>query len=51
MDLTTYPHAVILPLQPSAHAAEHCYATFLLDPHGVMLEVLCHAPAETDGEG
>jgi catechol-2,3-dioxygenase len=23
---------------------EHCYATFFSDPHGVMLEVLCHAP-------
>ena len=30
---------------------EHCYATFFSDLHGVMLEVLCHAPEETDTEG
>ena len=23
---------------------EHAYATYFLDPHGIMLEVACHAP-------
>jgi catechol 2,3-dioxygenase-like lactoylglutathione lyase family enzyme len=27
---------------------EHTYATYVLDPHGIMLEVACHAP---DGAG
>lgn len=26
---------------------DHCYATFFLDPHGIMLEVVCHV-APTD---
>jgi catechol 2,3-dioxygenase-like lactoylglutathione lyase family enzyme len=25
---------------------EHCYATYFLDPHGFMLEVVCHIPPE-----
>lgn len=25
---------------------EHCYATYWLDPHGFMLEVVCHAPED-----
>ena len=25
---------------------EHCYATYWLDPHGFMLEAVCHAPEE-----
>lgn len=25
---------------------EHCYATYWLDPHGFMLEVVCHSPEE-----
>jgi len=24
----------------------HCYATYWLDPHGFLLEVVCHAPEE-----
>ena len=23
---------------------EHCYATFFVDPHGFMLEAVCHTP-------
>ena len=23
---------------------QHCYATYWLDPHGFMLEVVCHSP-------
>lgn len=26
---------------------EHCYATYWLDPHGFMLEVVCHTPEES----
>ena len=26
---------------------EHCYATFWLDPHGFMLEAVCHGPEES----
>jgi hypothetical protein len=36
--------------RPFPEYGEHCYATFFSDPHGVMLEVLCHAPEETDAE-
>jgi catechol 2,3-dioxygenase-like lactoylglutathione lyase family enzyme len=25
---------------------KHCYATYFLDPHGFMLEAVCHAPPE-----
>jgi catechol 2,3-dioxygenase-like lactoylglutathione lyase family enzyme len=27
---------------------EHAYATYFLDPHGIMLEVVCHAAEGTD---
>ena len=33
---------------------EHCYATYWLDPHGIKLEAVCHAPeapAATDMSG
>lgn len=26
---------------------QHCYATFWLDPHGFMLEAVCHSPEES----
>ena len=26
---------------------EHCYATYWLDPHGIKLEAVCHAPEES----
>ena len=25
---------------------EHCYATYFLDPHGFMLEAVCHSPRD-----
>ena len=25
---------------------EHCFATYWLDPHGIKLEAVCHAPEE-----
>jgi len=25
---------------------EHCYATYFLDPHGFMLEAVCHSPPD-----
>ena len=28
---------------------EHTYATYVLDPHGIMLEVACHAPDGATG--
>ena len=36
--------------RPFPEYGEHCFATFFADPHGVMLEVLCHEPDEVDGE-
>jgi catechol 2,3-dioxygenase-like lactoylglutathione lyase family enzyme len=30
---------------------EHCYATFFLDPHGFMLEAVCHSPDHGGIEG
>ena len=29
---------------------EHCYATYFLDPHGFMLEAVCHKPPHDSSE-
>jgi catechol 2,3-dioxygenase-like lactoylglutathione lyase family enzyme len=37
---------VLHPPRPFPEYGQHCYATFFLDPHGFMLEVVCHQPQE-----
>jgi catechol 2,3-dioxygenase-like lactoylglutathione lyase family enzyme len=32
--------------RPFPEYGQHCYATFFLDPHGFMLEVVCHKAEE-----
>ena len=33
--------------RPFAKYGEHCYATYWIDPHGFMLEAVCHTPEES----
>jgi catechol 2,3-dioxygenase-like lactoylglutathione lyase family enzyme len=33
---------ILHPPTPFPEYGEHCYATFFVDPHGFMLEVVCH---------
>jgi catechol 2,3-dioxygenase-like lactoylglutathione lyase family enzyme len=40
---------VIHPPRVFPEYGEHAYATYLLDPHGIMLEVVCHAADVDDG--
>ena len=35
---------VVHPPRTFPEYGEHAYATYFLDPHGIMLEVACHAP-------
>jgi catechol 2,3-dioxygenase-like lactoylglutathione lyase family enzyme len=37
--------------RPFPEYGAHCYATFFLDPHGFMLEAVCHSPEGTAIEG
>jgi catechol 2,3-dioxygenase-like lactoylglutathione lyase family enzyme len=39
---------VVHPPRAFPEYGEHAYATYFLDPHGIMLEVVCHA-AEVGG--
>lgn len=39
---------VVHPPRAFPEYGEHAYATYFLDPHGIMLEVVCHAAEGTD---
>lgn len=38
--------AIVRPPQAMPKYGEHCYATYWLDPHGFMLEAVCHTPED-----
>jgi catechol 2,3-dioxygenase-like lactoylglutathione lyase family enzyme len=40
---------VVHPPRAFPEYGEHAYATYFLDPHGIMLEVVCHAAEVDDG--
>lgn len=39
-------HEILHEPKPFPEYGKHCYATFFLDPHGFMLEAVCHTPEE-----
>lgn len=37
-------HEIVRAPKANPKYGEHCYATYFLDPHGFMLEAVCHSP-------
>ena len=37
-------HEIVRAPKANPKYGEHCYTTYFLDPHGFMLEAVCHSP-------
>lgn len=48
---TAHGHEVVHEPKAYPEYGQHCYATFFLDPHGLMLEAVCHSADHGGVEG